>query len=50
MKQFKFSFREKEIEIINQTLNLEFTFIQFDKKHVGIENLVSKVKKTWFLI
>ena len=50
IKRNKFHFKKKEIEIVNQYAYLGFTFITSGKKHVGVEKLTNKARKTWFLI
>ena len=49
-KKFKFYFQGQEIEIVKLYTYLGFTFISFGKKHQRTENLMSKAKKSWFII
>ena len=50
IKKFKFYYREKEVEIASQYTYLGFTFLPSGEKYAGIENLITKGKKTWFSI
>ena len=49
IKKFKFYYRDKEIEIAKQYTYLGFTFIPSGKKQVGIDILINKARKVWFL-
>ena len=50
IRKFKFYFQGQEIEIVKQYTCLGFTFIPPGKKHKGIENLINKAKKSWFIL
>ena len=50
IRKFKFYFQGQEIEIVKQYANLGFTFIPSGKKHQGIEHLINKAKKSWFIL
>ena len=50
IRKFKFYFQGQEIEIVKQYTCLGFTFIPSGKRHRGIENLVNKAKKSWFIL
>ena len=50
IRKFKFYFQGQEIEIVKQYTCLGFTFIPSGKKHKGIENLINKAKKSWFIL
>ena len=50
IRKFKFYFQGQEIEIVKQYTCLGFTFIPPGKKHQGIENLINKAKKSWFIL
>ena len=49
IKKFKFYYRDKEIEITKQYTYLGFTFTPSGKKEVGIDNLINKARKVFFL-
>ena len=50
LKRPEFHFQEIRIEIINQYTYFGFTFIPSQRKQVRVETLISKVRKSWFLI
>ena len=50
IRKFKFYFQGQEIEIVKQYIYLGFTFIPSRKEHQGIENLINKAKKSWFIL
>ena len=50
IRKFKFYFQGQEIEIVRQYTYLGFTLIPSGKKHQGIENLINKAKKSWFIL
>ena len=50
IRKSKFYFQRQEIEIVKQCTYLEFTFLPSGKKHQGIENVIKKTKKSWFIL
>ena len=50
IRKFKFCFHGQEIEIVKQYTCIGFIFILSGKKHQGIENLINKAKKSWFIL
>ena len=50
IKKLKFYFQRQEIEIVKQCTYLEFTFLPSGKKHQGIEYVIKKTKKSWFIL
>ena len=49
-RNFKFYIQGQEIEIVKQYTYLGFTFIPSGKKHQGIEYLINKEKRLWFIL
>ena len=47
--KFRFYFQGQEIEIMEQYTYQGFTFILSGQKHQGTENIINKVKKSWFM-
>ena len=50
LKRPEFYFQEIQTEIINQYTYFGFTFIPSQRKQVRVETLISKERKSWFLI
>ena len=48
IRKFKLYFQE--IEIAKQDAYLGFTIITTGEKHQGIEKLMNKAKKSWFIL
>ena len=46
----RFYFQGQEIEIVKRYTYLGSTFIPSGKKHQGIESLIKKAKKSWFIL